>query len=771
MTNETSYREKGRALFLAALMVMSVVAMSAAFAGGAAAATQDKNDIDGQLYFAGETFEVDGFDDNEQVQLRSGDNDSSSFEENLRANDTGVVTVDTEDLDGEYILRSSDGTNYGPFEVTVQNVEFEFENDEIASGDETTLNFVDDNRGADVSVLIDADDDLDEEELEGIFAGASAYDGDDDVDQVQVDDVAEDDEIDADFEDIDAGNYTFTVNVYDTTASDEAQIEVGDEVDADAQFDQSTYEQNVGDVAEFTVEHDSTDDVYVNVTDEDEFYTATLYIDDIEDEDNVTVEFNSYKAGHGDDAFDVDEGDLTVVDQTNIDSEFNLVAGDYELEAYVEDPQDGADEVDAAVLLLNDRSTGDMNTWVAPGDLDLDDVDLDAIEESATERDYVAEGDHLITQVEASGIYGYAFDDGNWDDGEGLEFNFNDTEQPRYGDADSFTLGELDDEDYTIVVDEDANTFFVVVDIDEVDVDDVGLNGDETWDAEFVVNEDNPYVDEDDEEVADAQFDVEERDLELVGEYDDDDRFLVENSANAELTAETNVAPGTEGDFRLRATSEIYTDDAEVDADGMISSTFDLSSHEAGDELRTVRASVADTDPAETEGVFIDAEEEPEEDAEGLEWDVDVDPAEPVEGDDVDVTVSAENVGEEMENASYEFYFAGDLLLDGDVELEGEESESWTDTVEDAEAGDYEWELKVDGDVELEDTLTVAEEDEPTDDDADADAGDADADADADADDDGEADDGEDDGTPGFGVAVAVVALLAAAMLALRRQN
>jgi len=39
--NETSYREKGRAVVLAALMVLSVVAMSAAFAGGAAASHND----------------------------------------------------------------------------------------------------------------------------------------------------------------------------------------------------------------------------------------------------------------------------------------------------------------------------------------------------------------------------------------------------------------------------------------------------------------------------------------------------------------------------------------------------------------------------------------------------------------------------------------------------------------------------------------------------------------------------------------------------------
>ncbi|WP_193787843.1 surface glycoprotein, partial [Natrialba asiatica] len=38
MTKETTFRAKGRALFLTAMMVLSVVAMTASFAGAAAAA-------------------------------------------------------------------------------------------------------------------------------------------------------------------------------------------------------------------------------------------------------------------------------------------------------------------------------------------------------------------------------------------------------------------------------------------------------------------------------------------------------------------------------------------------------------------------------------------------------------------------------------------------------------------------------------------------------------------------------------------------------------
>jgi len=64
MTNDTTYREQGRALILAALMVLSVVAMSAAFAGGAAAQS-------GQDTLEGATVET-GSPDARTVQAGSG---------------------------------------------------------------------------------------------------------------------------------------------------------------------------------------------------------------------------------------------------------------------------------------------------------------------------------------------------------------------------------------------------------------------------------------------------------------------------------------------------------------------------------------------------------------------------------------------------------------------------------------------------------------------------------------------------------------------------
>jgi len=52
----TSYREKGRAAFLAALMILSVVAVPAAFAGGAAATAPDQVDNVPSTVYTGQEF-------------------------------------------------------------------------------------------------------------------------------------------------------------------------------------------------------------------------------------------------------------------------------------------------------------------------------------------------------------------------------------------------------------------------------------------------------------------------------------------------------------------------------------------------------------------------------------------------------------------------------------------------------------------------------------------------------------------------------------------
>nr|WP_049914941.1 PGF-CTERM sorting domain-containing protein [Natrialba taiwanensis] len=139
------------------------------------------------------------------------------------------------------------------------------------------------------------------------------------------------------------------------------------------------------------------------------------------------------------------------------------------------------------------------------------------------------------------------------------------------------------------------------------------------------------------------------------------------------------------------------------------------------------------------------------------------------------------DAGEEWSNSfDYTAEETGDVewsVVAGDNEETGTEwSNSFDYTAE--ETGDVEWSV-VAGDNEETGTTTFV--DEPSDDGSDSgsDSGSDDSGSDSGSDDGdsgsddsgGDDSDGDDDGTPGFGVAVALAALLGAAMLALRKQN
>jgi len=925
--NTTSYREKGRALFLAVIMVVSVVAMSAAFAGAGAAtqpAQEDAENLDDDAWWQGQSVnvthsDIDGTTDT--VQLRSvsdtedGDVESSSLAKELSVKESGgtyYIDLDTDDLEGDYALRVggefiNDGDDDIVFEVAVQDLDAEWDETSVSTGDDDVELELDSVR-ANYNVSITADD-LDYDQLKELFAetdDAVAIEDDDDGslpidkffdrdDNDDFDDLKDDDILTLDMSDVDdqtlignftnleeeegvdAGEYEFEVFVTDTTAEDTASITVEDE-DVTLDFQESTTQQTAGDIVEFTVEMEDTTDGYVAIGDEDVNYLDILYIEDSDDEGEVTFTMNTRYAGlvgdqneyvdyDDDDVFNAEDGDVTHVDYSaGIDDadeansvEFVNDDGDhisdvtsattlgdvafdeldisnltrplqpdsYELATsndgvFVvndDDEFEVDDEEDIATLTLSQPGLDDATVHVAPED-DADGDDYEDLAEHMTERYDVALDDRMVVEVEATGLYGALYgpnsdvdfeDDhgealpantldnltgeGDIDEGLDLEIVQNNVQ----GNIDPITLlpedyDEGDIEDVALYADNDAGVFHLVVNTDgdldterdladgqefDVDVELEGVDGDfadrysykeaaDNGDAlENIRVSGSPYLSGDETQEVTKTVTFEDREA-TWDDLNDNDVLEVSNDDEVTVSGETNIAPNTEITNRNRATGDnpfLKSSDIEVTSDGEWSSTIDFSDANEDQEFTSsIRLGGSTID--EVDGIVGEEEETAEAE---LSWDVDVDPAAPEEGDDVDVTVSAENLGDETSDSSYEFIFADETQLEGDVELEGGDSDSWSFTVEDAEAGDYEWELNVDDDVESSGTLTVSEatddDDEMTDEDADDEADDDEV-TEEEAD-----DDADDDGTPGFGAAVAAVALLAAAMLALRRQN
>ena len=428
-------------------MVISLFAMTAAFAGSAAAQSagefdledeNDKQNLSGSLFWQGQEFTIDGLEENDNVQIRrvteTGSDFSSSLVRERTVGPGGNLTVDTSGLDADdYIfringddLRADDNAVPGTgdrvvWEVAIQSLDAEFDDTTVSDGDTTTLE-IESNRG-NLEIEVSADG-LDFEDLEDIFAGSHAADHDaEEDDDIIILEAGGDVELDATFTDIDAGDYTFEIEVVDTDAEATAYITVREE-DVGIDFPESVYSQEAGDIAEITIELEDTDTAYLFIGGDDSGFLVAAEILDDEEEGEVTVLFNTWLAGQTDDAIDLfdAEDDAVIVDawnSTDLDGEAGgfegidvghnfsepIEAGDYDLRlaSSLDIDEDGEleDETDVATLILEDRSTDDLSLGTAPSASADEDDEVDDLLDVTTETDTVAIDDRLVITVEA----------------------------------------------------------------------------------------------------------------------------------------------------------------------------------------------------------------------------------------------------------------------------------------------------------------------------------------------------------------------------------
>ena len=416
----------------------------------------------------------------------------------------------------------------------------------------------------------------------------------------------------------------------------------------------------------------------------------------------------------------------------------------------------------------------DVVDVIEDGDLTVDDtvvVEAEDAEETA------------ILQVPAQGFEGaFEFEADEDDDAldtldelEGDNFFELEIEEDVVGTVEPEEI-ELDDA-ASVVTNFDDDEMFIVIEMDD-DID--GLAADQEYDITYELTDkhllspedadetapDGDAVGDDDEELietATGEFETVEEDSEFVG-LTEDDELELPLSEDAEVVLETNLAPGTEGELEVNSdeSEERFrlTEDVTVDADGVAAATFDL----------TERGTVGDTFEALSRAEF-DADEVDGEIVEDVEVDpftpaVTVDAPDVDTGEEFDVDVTVENEGDETGAADLTVTVGGDeVLSEDDVELEGGATEDFTATVTAPEV-DEDTDVDVVADYgEASDTVTMtvfAEEEPPEDDEPEDDE----PEDDEPVDDEPVDDEPEDDAVPGFGVAVAALALLSAALLA-----
>ncbi|WP_442905083.1 DUF7282 domain-containing protein [Haladaptatus sp. ZSTT2] len=553
------------------------------------AALIDTDNLDGEYVITSDSNTVHEVDSNGQLQA-------------------GVTGSDTANVDA------------ASWEVAVQTLTTETDEDDTEVLQESTAQIdVTSNRG---SFQLDVTaEGLDSEDLEEIFnQGDNTFVSENEDDDEVTLQVSGDDEIFANFSEFDTvGDYTFDFEVNDTTASDSASVTVN-ELDTDISFAQSVTTEEVGDNAEITINMEDSTEAWVFIGGEDVNYLESVHVVDDDEDGEVVLEMNTFLAGQGagasDDAYDVagddvlgDEGvtryDSSDFDDIEIDSSLSnrLAAGDYDLRVAssgdIDADGDVEDEKDVGTLALRERSTDGIQTWVAPDGAANSD-DLEDLLGEVSESNTVVKGDRLVVQVEASGLYGYVEDeDLSTLAGQGLQLKFEQTNPDANQEEviiDQDDLATLSPSEGQLYTDEDNNTFFVVIDTGAIDAMEDGQEHEVSF---SVVGEDseisddelggefNPYVDDEEEQTVTTDLSIEDAEAEFDNLQDGD--LVVPKSSSAAVTGTSNLAPGTELTVRLRSSNSnspfLKSDTVEVQTDGTFSAEFDMSDVAAGAEF------------------------------------------------------------------------------------------------------------------------------------------------------------------------------------------
>ena len=793
-------------LSLAFMVLLSVFAGSAAFAGTAAAANAEDYEFDANLeddgtYWVGQTLysdETENSGDGTTYEIR--DVEDEQLAKQVNVNEEGALIIDTDELDEEkYFVEDSNNVEQYAFSVVDQEFEVETSDDDTS---DTTYTIEFDSNRVDFGVIVEASG-LDADELEDIFGeenGEVSTDEDGD-DQFVLTDVNDGDELDATFDEEDAGEYDFTFTVEDTDKSDSVEdFTVTEPDDSNAEFTKSVYSEEKGDVASFNITFDNSDRADVMFGDEEDTgYEIGFTVVDGNDDDEVEVEFNTFTAGDGDssttvsaadseDSIEFDDHD----DETDI-GEYYLSEYTYTMSLEVND-----EEEDIASLRLNERETIDATTYVVPSSEDTNDAE--EIRDNAVEGDTVALGDKLVVEFEASGIFAQLEDKAAGDLANESSFDVDNGINVVVKEQDDSVINRdaetLDVSKSTLRQDADNNTFYLVFDSDEYELED-----DEEYDVALNLTEDNPYINnEDDEETASTSFSIADRTAEF-DDYDDGEELVyVPAEDNYNLEGTTTVAPGTELTVIARAEGDapfLYSDDVIVSNDGTFGAEFDFGNLSESDEF-TVSVRGFGEEDAEIDRVgtteydfAVDAVNADDEEVEanftidGEAYDgettltngtytveatadgyADASQEVTIDGEGTTATIQMELPPEEYD-LSVSAVDENDESVDADITVDGESAsdgiialENGTYTVE-ATADGYEVaseEVTIDGDSQSID-LTLTEEEEPSE--PEPSEGESNSSNDS-----GESDD---PGQPGFGAFVALVAILGALFLAGRQ--
>ena len=770
MTRNTTMK----AAFLAALMVLSVIAVPFAFAGGVAADhSGDVELTENKLVFQGQTVYVDVDNEsnvsNAQLNIVEDGDARPVSELSASTDNSDQIEVDTDNLDSaSYRVTYSDGSTDKAvnFSVTEQTLTLEIdeETSEVSvpnDGDNAEVDFTGSSNRNKFALNVSADS-LDENDLEEIFDDTGLnVTKDADEERITIHNFTRDQTDTLNFTDIDAGEYEFDFEITDTGVTQTINVAVSDS--GEGTLDVEAVDVTQGDVAAFEVSLDNTDSGALVIGNaDDDGYQANVSIENA-DEDTVTVYFNTYTAGNesgniaADDIVtaDSDEADVALENQDDDAQTLGSIldTGSYEVAVGAVDSFN-ADDFGSVIddpdtistLSINERSELSANQWRAGEDTieDLEEViddedDAAAVEtiSSAVKNDLITETDSFAVQSsDASGSSDYQIHQISADGIEGLLANQSGDSLDDVGTTGAFVAGlqqnnSVGDGDRSILFELEEQDPGANQDGNTINLNDVAQDGDL-----------GDYV------------------TEVV--YDDD--------AN---------------DYYVVIDTQALADDDLIEEDQTYDVTFAVQDNKLLDEDNQDDLEDAyeeanwEFDLVEADGEFLGLNDDDELEVEaGEDQDITVD-TNVAPGTQLDLRArNADGTSPSFIKTESDLVVAADGTVTGTFDFSDQSvDDEFTSSVRLAS-----FSLEGDGVVVEEvvkepDDETAPEDDGNTTEDgnmSDDDVSDDDTDVsdDTDTEDDTGSEDGDtDEETPGFGALVALVAVLGAALLATRRQN
>ncbi|WP_435318634.1 BGTF surface domain-containing protein [Haloarchaeobius sp. TZWSO28] len=780
--------DKVRSILLATLLVTSVFAGVVAFSGSAVAADDLE---DGQRYWAGQVLVNDTvFASSDTVELHRQTDNGWKFETQIVTDADGSISVDTSGLqtDTYRVVAVGDYSKNITFEISNQTYSAEpdavtVENDGDAAQTSFTL---DSNRvGYDYTVSASG---LTASQVQSVLGDTGTLvdtDDDSENDAVKFTNGTTENVLAADFDGIDPGNYTFTFTVVDTGDTASVDVSVGQAAAGNVQVVDTVIIDQRGDVAAVELDVVGTSQGIVQVGSPDAGYTANVSVTDGDDDGTVTLLVNTYAmgnaTGHGDAAYSAldSEDSASIVageNQTQLPSLIDT--GDYTITSHAgTDPAGNAQDV--GTLTIRQRDTNALNVWTAPQGTTLQsasDVQDAVAEGTLTRDDTIASGDVLVHELDAEGLDGaIAVQNGGsvterffaLTGGE-LSLTVTQTNPDKNRMRKQIDLGP---DNTTVVADGANDTYYLVTPTESLEANRSGnwvaTEAGDRFEANVTVLESGTLASAD--QSVTAEFELANREVSF--DTDANRELSVAAAANQTISGTSTLAAGSTVQVRVNSDDPLEpfleTGKATVGPNGTWSLDLDFSDVPAGTNFTaTAHNSAKQLDSVEGQTIGVA-------DIGVSSFDA---PSMVTQGENLTVAATVSNTGGTEGTATVEFRFDGDVVESRQVTVAAGD----TQTVEfevtaDAEPGTYTHGVYVGdsnatGELEIIEpdttttttpptttqpptttttpptttqppTTTTAEPDSPQ------------------------------SGQPGFGIGVALVALVAAALLAVRRQN